>query len=622
MDIDTGNAVPKCQPTRRTPFAAREEISRQLTQMQEQGVIQPSCSPWASPVVLVRKKDGSLRFCVDYRGINSVTKPDQFPLPRIDDLLDQLGHCKYFSTLDLAAGYWQVQMSPSSREKTAFTTHKGLYEFNVMPFGLRNAPAIFQRIMQHILMSIYPQTGPTFVSAYLDDIIIFSENFDDHLLHLRQVIQCFADTGLKFKPSKCHFICQEVEYLGHLITPSGILPNPVRVSAVQRFPEPSSVKEVRQFVGLTSYYRRFIKGFARIAQPLHNLTQKGACFSWSEQCQAAFQQLKNCLTNSPVLCYPTFNQSFILETDASQQGLGAVLSQEQADGKLHPVAYASRALSPAEKRYAITDLETLAVVWAVTHFHAYLYGHDVLVYTDHSAVRAVLETPSASGKHARWCSKLFSSGLRSIKIVYRPGKENTNADALSRCPVAAPHVDVVGEHSVQISQLESSNAPTITELLDVDPATLGIPQNIDLACEQMKDSSVNEMIQFLTNGTLPDDPQHSRKIAAQAPSFTIVDNILYYLDSATKKDRKRCVVPSHLRQQVMEEYHSGPLSGHFSGEKLYKTLVHRWWWQGMYTDVLNHCSSCPVCHCSPFWQSQQTTSPTHPSVPSISNSGS
>ena len=400
MEIDTGDAAPQRQPTRRTPFAAREEISQQLSQMQEQGSYPPLLKPWVSPVVLVRKKDGSLRFCVDYRGINSVTKPDQFPLPRIDDLLDQLGHCKYFSTLDLAAGYWQVQVAPSSQEKTAFTTHKGLFEFNAMPFGLQNAPAVFQRLVQHILMPIHPQTGPTFVSAYLDDIIVFSESFDENLCHLRHVIQCFADTGLKFKPSKCHFICQEVEYLGHIITPGGILPNPARISAVQQFPVPSSVKEVRQFVGLTSYYRRFIKGFVCIAQPLHNLTQKGASFSWSAQCQAAFHQLKECLINSPVLCYPAFNKGFVLETDASQQGLGAILSQEHTDGKLHPVAYASRALSHTEKRYAITDLETLAVVWAVTHFHAYLYGHDVLVYTDHSAVRAVLETPSVSGKHA------------------------------------------------------------------------------------------------------------------------------------------------------------------------------------------------------------------------------
>jgi len=206
----------------------------------------------------------------------------------------------------------------------------------------------------------------------------------------------------------------------------------------------------------------------------------------------------------------------------------------------------------------------------------------------------MLETPSASGKHARWWSKLFSSSLRSIKIVYRPGKDNASADALSRCPVAATHADVVVENSVQIAQLDSSSPSTITELLNADPSASGITQNIDLASEQMKDPTVNEMIQFLTDGTLPNDSQRSKKVAAQAPSFTILDNILYYLDSA-KKDRKHCVVPFHLRQQVMEEYHSGPLSGHLSGDKLYKTLVHHWWWQGMYTDVLNHCSSCPQC---------------------------
>ena len=283
-----------------------------------------------------------------------------------------------------------------------------------------------------------------------------------------------------------------------------------------------------------------------------------------------------------MLCYPAFNK-----------GLGAILSQEHTDGKLHPVAYTSRALSHTEKRYAITDLETLAIVWAVTHFHAYLYGHDVLVYTDHSAVRAVLETPSASGKHARWWSKLFSSGLRSIKIVYRPGKDNVSADALSRCPISAPHNNIVVDDPVQIAQLESSS-PVITDLLNAEPFKLGISQTVDFASEQSKNPVVNDMIQFLTTGTLPDDVQRSRKVVAQAPSFTMIDNILYYLDS-TKRDRKRCVVPLQLRQQVMEEYHSGPLSGHFSGDKLYKTLVNHWWWQGMYSDVLKHCSSCPQC---------------------------
>ena len=434
MQIDTGSSLPLYQPARRTPFAAHEEIARQLHQMQQQGVISPSTSPWASPVVLVRKKDGSLRFCIDFRKLNAITKPDVFPLPRIDDLSDQLGKSRYFSTLDLAAGYWQVQMHSSSKEKTAFITHKGLYEFNVMPFGLRNAPAVFQRLMQQILGNLNQDDEPPFVSVYLDDIIIYSETFQDHLNHLQQVISRLRNAGLKLKPSKCYFNCQEVKYLGHVITPHGISPNPARLLAVRDYPVPMSVKEVRQFIGLASYYRHFIPGFANIAEPLHRLTRKGAVFTWTDHCEEAFQGLKDKLISAPVLCYPDFSQSFVLETDASIAGLGAILSQKNSDGKLHLVAYASRALSAQEKKYAATELETLAVVWRVSHFHAYLYGHDVLVYTDHSAVQAVLETPSSNGKHSRWWSKLYGTGLKSIKIKYRAGQDNKNADALSRSP--------------------------------------------------------------------------------------------------------------------------------------------------------------------------------------------
>ena len=307
-----------------------------------------------------------------------MTKPDVFSLPRMDDLLDQLGQSKFFSTLDLTSGYWQVKVHPDSCKKTI--THQGLYEFKVMPFGLRNAPAVFQRLMQCVLAGLNPPEGPDFVSVYLDDVIVFSRTLDDHLHHLSLVIECLAKAGLKLKPSKCHFISPKVQYLGHLLTPEGIRPNPDRVAAVRDYPTPSSVKGVRQFLGLASYYRRFVKNFSRVAQLLHNLTQKGAAFAWSQECEEAFLQLKQRLIQSPILMYPNFDQDFTLETDASAMGLGAVLSQRAEDGKVHPVAYASRSLSPQEKRYAITELEMLAVVWAVSHFHAYLYGHDVHVF--------------------------------------------------------------------------------------------------------------------------------------------------------------------------------------------------------------------------------------------------
>ena len=418
LEIDTGDARPKKQCMRRMPFAVREEVSRQLKTMQETGVIQPSNSPWGSPVVMVRKKDGSHCFCIDYRELNSVTCQDSFPLPRIDDLLDQLGQSHYFSTLDLASGYWQIHVHPESIPKTAFITPQGSFEFRVMPFGLTNAPLVFQRLMQRVLSGLNPEESCDFVSVYIDDILIFSQNLRDHLKHLKLVIDRLQRAGLKLKPSKCHFLRQEVDYLGHMITRHGLKTNPRLVLAVSEFPTPRSVRETRQFLGLSSYYRRFIPMFSRVAQPLHSLTKKGAQFEWNVDCQRAFEELKSHLTHTPVLCYPSFEKDFVLETDASSQGIGAVLSQRQEDGQLHPVAYASRSLSPAEKDYSITELETLAVVWSISHFHTYLYGHSVVIHTDHSAVRAVLESPNPSAKHARWWTKVYGSGIRNLKIVY------------------------------------------------------------------------------------------------------------------------------------------------------------------------------------------------------------
>ena len=479
-------------------------------------------------------------------------------------------------------------MDDDSKEKTAFSTHQGLYEFNVMPFGLKNAPAVFQRLMQKVLMDLNPEEGPPFVSVYLDDLLVFSRTFEEHLEHIRLVIECLKRAGLKLNPSKCHFICMLVKYLGHLITPNGILPDPDRIAAVKDYPIPCCVKDVRQFAGMASYYRRFIRNFAKVAQPLHALTQKSAQFVWTDLCQEAFDTLKTMLISAPVLAYPDFDRSFVLETDASRKGLGAVLSQLQGDQLLHPVAYASRALSPQEKKYAVTELETLAVVWAVTHFHAYLYGHDVVVYTDHSAVKAILETPSPSGKHARWWSKVFGSGVRKLEIKYRAGKENSNADALSRAPCGDSPLEVMIT-DVQVATVQATDLNT-QQLLQLEPA---MGRTESFSEEQKKDPEVHEMMTYLSDGQLPKCEGKAKKIV-QASLFTLVDEILYYLDPK-RDNHKRCVVPCHLRSKIMEENHSGPMSGHFSGEHLYKMLSRHWWWQNMYSDVVSHCSSCPQC---------------------------
>ena len=594
FNINTGNSTPIKQAARRVPFAAREEIAAQLSKMQEEGVIQPSKSPWASPVVLVRKRDGSLRFCVDYRALNAVTKPEVFPLPRIDDLLDKLGHSKYFSTLDLKSGYWQIRVSTSSQEKTAFVTHRGLYEFCVMPFGVRNAPSVFQRLMQSLLLGLKGDSEEEFVDVYLDDIIVFSKTFSDHLIHLQKVFECLEEANLKLNPQKCRFCCSEVEYLGHIVTPNGFKPNHRNMEAVKNFPVPTTLKELRQFLGLTSHYRRFVKGYSSLAQPLYALTRKDAPYHWTAECESAFNHLKCCLITAPVFVYPDFDRDFVLETDASILGLGAILSQVQDDDRLHPLAYASRSLSKSEKNYPVTELETLAVVWGVTHFRYYLYGHGVTVYTDHAAVKAVLGTPNLTGKHARWWSKVHGSGIGRLEIVHRAGRENCHADALSRQPNLPAPEEEDEALEVQVAKIASNKIPNnIVDLLDKPPTN--ITDNSDTyGSQQEADSELSPIILYLRDGTLPENGKQAQEVITLSQQFTISDGLLYRLNPK-RGELPQIVVPSSLRQQLMDEYHAGILAGHFSGPRLFKMISRRWWWNHMYKDLMDYARSCPQC---------------------------
>ena len=595
FEISTGDGAPKRQPVRRIPFAARQEVIRQLERMQRIGVIQPSKSPWASPVVLVRKRDGSLRFCIDYRALNSVTKPDLFPLPRINDLMDQLGASRCFTTLDLAAGYWQIKVRPDSQEKTAFITHEGLFEFRVMPFGVMNAPAVFQRLMQRVLAGLKTECGKEFVSVYLDDVIIFSETLQDHVRHLRMVFDRIRAANLKLNPKKCKFMCDEVDYLGHLVTPAGLRPNNRNLDAVKHFPVPTNLRQLRQFLGLTSHYRRFIMNYSQLAHPLYQLTRKGALFHWTADCESAFESLRMKLITAPVLAYPNFDNDFVLETDASKQGLGAILSQYQTDRRLHPVAYASRSVSLAEANYAITDLETLAVVWAVTHFRYHLYGHVVTIITDHAAVKAILGAPNLSGKHARWWSRVYGSGIKKVEIVHRAGNRNQHADALSRQPVEPAPAELV-DAEVQIATISThvhDSDCDINSLLEGRPGTDKFCEN-SFGSEQMNDATLQPLLEYLLDGKLPTDPTRGASIMTQASDYTTVDGILYFVGQ-NKDNVPRVVVPEGMRQKLIEEYHAGNMSGHFSGPKIYRVMSRLWWWRGMYRDIIDYARNCPQC---------------------------
>ncbi|GFW04409.1 retrovirus-related Pol polyprotein from transposon 17.6 [Trichonephila clavipes] len=411
--IDTADHPPIKQHPRRLPFAKQEEVGTLLREMQENDIIEPSSSPWASPIVLVRKKDGSTRFCVDYRKLNDVTKKDSYPLPRIDDTLDTLSGHKWFSTLDLKSGYWQVEIHPEDREK------------------------------QHSLPAKDYGRGRT---------------FEEHLQNIRKVLSKLSDANLKLNPSKCKFFQKEVNYLGHIISAEGVRTDPEKVSAVKNWKRPENLRELRSFLGLCTYYRKFVKGFSNIARPLHKLTEsKQKKFQWTKECEDSFLQLKEALTSSPILIYPQPDKPFILDTDASNESVGAVLSQE-IDGQERVVAYWSKCLSKPERNYCVTRKELLAIVKAIEHFHHYLYGQKFLLRTDHASLTWLMNFRNTEGQVARWIQRLNEYYF---DIRHRKGSSHGNADALSRrpCPENCRHCSrVETKYDYAIRQITTSTA--------------------------------------------------------------------------------------------------------------------------------------------------------------------
>ena len=364
-----------------------------------QKVIAPSKSPWALPIILVQKKDGSTGFCVDYQKINEVTRKDAYPIPRIDETLDTLAGATLFSTLDLRSGYWQVEMDPKDREKTAFYTPEGLFEFNVMPFGLCNAPATFQQVMDSLLAGLHWRS----CLVYIDDIVVIGKSFDEHQYNLQQVLECLRQAGLKLQPHKYKFLQAQVTYLGHVVSAQGVSPDPEKTSQIKSWP---IAQEVQQFLGLVNYYRRFIKDFTTMAKPLHRLTEKGVAFSWTPECENSFNSLKTQLTSAPILMLLNWSRPFILDTDASDTGIGAVLSQLQEDGSECVVAYASRVLSKQERNYCVTRRELLAVVAFLQHFRQYLFGTPFTIRTDQSALTWLQNFKQPEGQLACWLEQL------------------------------------------------------------------------------------------------------------------------------------------------------------------------------------------------------------------------
>ncbi|KAG1514733.1 hypothetical protein G6F45_011487 [Rhizopus arrhizus] len=412
------------RPYRLSPIEAKY-LEQEIDKYCKLGVISPSNSPWAAPVILVKKKNGEYRMVIDYRKLNAVTKKDSYPLPRIDDLLDTLGKASIFSALDMRAGFHQVPLEEESKELTAFTTKYGVYHYNTLPMGLVNSPATFQRLID---LCFRPLINKCLV-AYIDDLNIYSRNNDDHLQHLEQVFNCIKIANLKLNPEKCFFFKNHLKFLGYIITKEGIQTDPSKIQKIIDYPIPQTVTQIRGFLGLASYYRRFIKNFAAIARPLHDQTKTLKKIPWTDKTTQSFLTLKGLLTTAPVLSRPDFSKPFILVTDASKLGLGCILTQLDADGKEHPVIYASRSLKSSEVNYAATKLECLAVVWAVKMFRPYLLGEKFTIMTDHSALTGLLKAKNPTGILARWIAILSEY---EYEIKYRPGRVNESADFLSR----------------------------------------------------------------------------------------------------------------------------------------------------------------------------------------------
>ena len=566
--IPLDNNRPLKQRPYRIPYALREECDRQIKFMLENDVIRPSSSPWMSPVVLVKKKDSSIRFCVDFRKLNEVTRKDTYPLPRIDEMLDKLHNATIFTTLDLQSGYWQIPIVEEDKEKTAFSAGQGLYEFNVMPFGLTGAPATFQRCMNYLLMDV------SHAMVYIDDIIVYSKNFEEHLPDLEEVLKILKKNGLKLKPSKCEWVKPKVTFLGHVVSAEGMTPDPENIAKVKTFPVPKSIKEVQRFVGLASYYRRFIKDFAMIAAPLHKLTSKESEFIWTEVHQKAFEELKQKLITPPILRFPNLSKPFLLMTDASGYALGAVLGQQDDKEKDHVIAYTSRGLKPHEKNYSTIEKELLAIVFGTKQFRHYIWSRKVILLTDHRPLQWLKGHGDPTSRLVRWMLQLQEFD---IHFQYRTGKSNANADCLSRI-----ENQIDPNSQKELSSVFSIHDDNDFEILTIVKNTPN-SNSIDMRREQDRDDELKEIMKNIAN-------QNSDKTKVSS-QFEIDGGVLKFNSGGLLL----YVVPKHQRKSLLLQYHDGILGGHLSTRKTLSRLKKKYYWPTMQEDTKNWCKSCTMC---------------------------
>lgn len=638
--IPTLDNVPVKIPHRRIPPNQWAEVRDYLKNALKNGIIRESCSPYAAPVVLIPKKNGKLRICVDYRGVNAKTRKDAYPLPRIEEALDALNGAKYFCSLDLAHGFYQLPVAEKDIEKTAFRVGTGgLYEYLRMPFGLTGSPGTFMRLMDKIFGDQNFQT----ILTYLDDILVFGRTFEETLERLKMVLSRLRENNLKVKPEKCQLFKEKLRYLGHIISKEGMSPDNEKINAITNWPKPKTDTELRGFLGLSGYYRRFIEQFARISAPLHGLlkgkgkSKKGKCRkknnplgigAWNESCDKAFNELKTKLTSAPVLGHPDFKKPYILEIDASFSGLGAVLSQDQGNGRV-VLCYASRALRENErnmKNYSSMKLELLALKWAVTEkFRDLLIGAEFTVFTDNNPLSYINSTAKLGATETRWVAELAQFNF---KVKYRSGIANKNADSLSRKTSHTPETARLENISILETDTVSSVLPCTLQsdikkqVVNIWEEHAGTPP---LPCPPVLSSglpsmSLERLIQlqqsdpdikrfllysegkeYATRQRLSRESKAVRKLVHLNKSILKENGVIY----RKINDSMLLLLPVILKKEVLKSVHDD--LGHQSAERTLSLLRTRFYWPSMFSDVSDYCDSCERCKVGKIGKKVKTT---------------
>ena len=570
--IVTDGTVVKAKPYRMSP-AQLEIVKAEIDKMLELGIISKSQSNYASPVVLVPKPDGSWRFCVDYRNLNKHTKSDLYPIPNIQERLSRFAKAKFFAKYDLAAGYWQILMDLADREKTAFVTPFGLFEFNVMPFGLKTAPATFQRMMDVLLGDLEG------ITIYLDDILVHGETLDEVQKISQEVFHRLDQANLKLRAKKCFIGQTSIDYLGYVVTDTGIKADTSKVDSIKAIETPQNVRQLRRFLGMASYYRNFIQHFATTAKPLTELTSKKIKFDWTNKHQDAFDSLKASLCQAPVLTHPDYSKPFTIFSDASNVGVGAVLTQNG-----QPIWFSSRALSDAERKYDTREKETIAIMFGLDKFKPYFFGRPVTVMTDHGNLRWLMDH-AQKGRLARW--QLFLQQF-DFHISYVKGQHNPVADCLSRSfPDNNKEIRIAAVRtSARLAKLKAqkslapTNIETVNTEIQVSPSAKASPRtNQTLAdynwrAEQQADPFIQHQLRDLK---LP---------------FVLEDGILHRLKSDTFI--KRIVLPEHLIDSVLHQAHNADLAGH-GGVRQTSYHLRAYWFPSFRSRIESYCRQCAVC---------------------------